>query len=133
MGSALEEFYAELERRRLVVLWRVVRGLMPSQPQSRFVPHLWRWKDLQALATSAAELVVVDRAAERRVLGLENPGVPGSCAATPSGPQSRSCCRARWRPRTGTRRARSGSSFRAKAPTQPSRARRSSCAAATSS
>jgi len=79
-----EEFYAELERRRLVALWRVVRGLMPSQPQSRFVPHLWRWKDLQALATSAAELVVVDRAAERRVLGLENPGVPGNCAATPT-------------------------------------------------
>ena len=84
MGSVPEEFYAELERRRLVALWRVVRGLMPSQPQSRFVPHLWRWKDLQALATSAAELVEVDRAAERRVLGLENPGVPGSCAATPT-------------------------------------------------
>src|SRR3972149_4718316 len=78
-----EEFYAELERRRLVALWRVVRGLMPSQPQSRFVPHLWRWKDLQALATSAAELVVVDRAAERRVLGLGDTRVPGSCAATP--------------------------------------------------
>lgn len=84
MGSVLEEFYAELERRRLVALWRVVRGLMPSQPQSRFVPHLWRWKDLRALAISAAELVEVDRAAERRVLGLENPGVPGSCAATPT-------------------------------------------------
>src|SRR3972149_12294619 len=79
-----EEFYAELERRRLVALWRVVRGLMPGQPQSRFVPHLWRWKDLRTLATSAAELVEVDRAAERRVLGLENPGVPGSCAATPT-------------------------------------------------
>lgn len=79
-----EGFYAELERRRLVALWRVVRGLMPGQPRSRFLPHLWRWKDLQALATTAAELVVVDRAAERRVLGLENPGVPGGCAATPT-------------------------------------------------
>src|SRR3989304_5925265 len=71
-----EEFYAELERRQLVALWRVVRGLMPSQPQSRFVPHLWRWKDLQALATSAAELVTVDRAAERRGAGAGEPRAP---------------------------------------------------------
>ncbi len=79
-----EKFYAELERQHLVALWRVVRGLMPAEPCSRFVPHLWRWKDLQTLATQAAELVAVDRAAERRVLGLVNPGAPETCAATPT-------------------------------------------------
>lgn len=49
MGTSVDEFYAELDRRHLVSLWRIVGRLMPSQPQPGAVAYLWRWKDLQAL------------------------------------------------------------------------------------
>lgn len=41
---ALEELYRGFEQELLVPLWAEIGDLMPAQPRSRAVPHLWRWK-----------------------------------------------------------------------------------------
>ncbi|MFQ5896694.1 MAG: cupin domain-containing protein [Candidatus Methylomirabilia bacterium] len=84
MANGIDEFHGDLDRRHLIPLWRVAGQLLPGQPKPCAIPYLWRWKELHALAMRAAELVPVDRAAERRVLALANPGLPGASAATPT-------------------------------------------------
>ena len=40
---ALEQLYRGFEQELLVPLWTEIGDLMPRQPQSKAVPHLWRW------------------------------------------------------------------------------------------
>jgi gentisate 1,2-dioxygenase len=77
-----QEFYRELEKQHLVALWTVTRNLLPREPKSRCVPHLWRWRTLLPLVKRGAELTPLSRAAERRVLGFINPGLPDRYGAT---------------------------------------------------
>ena len=39
----LEQLYRGFEQELLVPLWTQIGDLMPRQPQSKAVPHLWRW------------------------------------------------------------------------------------------
>src|SRR5437763_12734101 len=57
----LEELYRGFERELLVPLWTEIGDLMPLSPQSKAVPHRWRWDSLRALAARAGELVPVGR------------------------------------------------------------------------
>lgn len=83
VGAAEEQaFYRELERQHLVALWSVTANLLPREPKSRAVPHLWRWKDLVPLLKQGGELATLRRGAERRVLGFINPGLPERYGAT---------------------------------------------------
>lgn len=50
----LEQLYRGFEQELLVPLWTQIGDLMPRQPQSKAVPHLWRWDRLKALAAQAA-------------------------------------------------------------------------------
>ncbi len=75
-------FYAELERNHLVALWNVNKSLLPKEPRSRCVPHLWRWETMLPLVRQGAEVAPLSRAAERRVLGFINPGLPDRFGAT---------------------------------------------------
>jgi len=81
-GDELRGFYKELEQRHLVALWNVTARLLPSEPQTKVLPFLWKWSDLSRLAYRAGELVPIERGGERRVLGLVNPGLGGKYAAT---------------------------------------------------
>ena len=72
----VQEFYRELERKHLVALWNITANLLPKEPKSRLIPYLWRWDDLLPLVTRSGELAPLSRGAERRVLGLINPGLP---------------------------------------------------------
>jgi len=58
--------------------------LMPLEPSSRAVPHLWHWDKMLALAARAGELVPVGRGGERRAIALANPGLDGRPFATPT-------------------------------------------------
>jgi gentisate 1,2-dioxygenase len=82
--TKLAELYREFDAVGMTPLWRTRDGLMPSHPQPRAVPHLWRWSDLYPLAARSAELVPVGRGGERRAIGLGNPGLPGDPYATPT-------------------------------------------------
>jgi gentisate 1,2-dioxygenase len=47
------------------------------------VPALWRWRDVQPFIAESGSLITA-REAERRVLILENPGLPGQSTTTPT-------------------------------------------------
>ncbi len=81
---ALEELYRGFEQELLVPLWTEISDLMPTQPRSRAVPHLWRWDNLRELAARAGELVPVGRGGERRAIALANPSLGGRPFATPT-------------------------------------------------
>src|SRR4051794_40845931 len=57
---------------------------MPAHPQSKAVPHMWRWSKLLPLAERAGELVPVGRGGERRAIALANPGLGGRPFVSPT-------------------------------------------------
>jgi len=56
---------------------------MRLKPGTAAEPAIWRWKDTRPLLARACELITA-RQAERRVLMLENPSLPGTTFATPT-------------------------------------------------
>ena len=40
----LAELYEGFQRESLIPLWTEIGDLMPTHPQPRAVPHLWRWR-----------------------------------------------------------------------------------------
>ena len=78
-----QEYYRELQERHLVALWNVQANLLVKEPRSRAVPYLWRWGDLYPLIERSGEVAPpLQWGAERRVLGLINPGLPERYGAT---------------------------------------------------
>lgn len=81
---ALEELYRGFEQELLVPLWTEIGDLMPANPHSRAVPHLWKWDNLVRLAEQAGRIVPVGRGGERRAIALANPSLAGRPFATPT-------------------------------------------------
>ena len=73
-ADAMQDFLGAVERAHLDAPWSA--PLMSHEPKARVVPFVWRWADIQPLIMRAGELVTPDRAVERRILRLANPGVP---------------------------------------------------------
>ena len=71
----LEDFYAQLQAQHITPAW--ISGGVSVEPRSIAVPAVWHWRDLRPQAMRAAELVGTEQA-ERRVLRLHNPGLPGA-------------------------------------------------------
>lgn len=80
----LEELYRGFEQELLVPLWTEIGDLMPLQPSSDALPHLWHWGAMVPLAERAGDLVPVGRGGERRAIALANPGLHGRPYATPT-------------------------------------------------
>ena len=80
----LRELYRAFEHELLVPLWTDIGNLMPDEPRSRALAHVWRWSTLRDLAARAGALVPVGRGGERRAIGLANPGLGGRPYATPT-------------------------------------------------
>ena len=70
----LQDYYAQLRAQHVTPAW--IGGGISIEPQSKAVPYLWHWRDLRPQAMRAAELVGTAQA-ERRVLRLTNPELPG--------------------------------------------------------
>jgi gentisate 1,2-dioxygenase len=74
--------YSErLEALSLAPLWTALHSLLPHERVTRVLPHRWRWRELRGPLLEAARLVPIEQA-ERRVLVLCNPGLPGNVSAT---------------------------------------------------
>jgi len=73
-------FSKEIAARNLRPLWERV---MRVKPGTAAVPALWRWEEVRPLLMRACELITA-REAERRVLMLENPALPGTTFITPA-------------------------------------------------
>ena len=75
------KFYDELRPQSLAPLWEVLKGLVPDQPKSKFAPHVWHFAQARPLLLEAGALLTAEEA-ERRVLVLENPAMPGGSRIT---------------------------------------------------
>jgi gentisate 1,2-dioxygenase len=64
-------------------LWEVLGTLVPKQPQTQVDAALWRYADLREQVMEAGRLITAEEA-ERRVLILENPALPGQSCITQS-------------------------------------------------
>lgn len=78
-----EPFERRSERAGVTPLWTFFKEWFSREPQPRAVGHLWRYEALRPLLVDAAEVISADDA-ERRVLALDNPGLPGRHTVTDS-------------------------------------------------
>ena len=74
----LQDYYTQLSAQHITPAW--ISGGISNEPRSKAVPYLWRWRDLRPQAMRAAQLVGTQQA-ERRVLRLTNPELPGVSAS----------------------------------------------------
>ncbi len=81
--ALLQGLYAEMAPQHLYPLWEVLHALVTPEPTSAVQPHLWHYDTARAHLLRAGDLITAAQA-ERRVLILENPGLPGSSAVTTS-------------------------------------------------
>ena len=75
----LQDYYAQLRAQHVTPAW--IAGGISIEPQSQAVLYVWHWRDLRPQAVRAAELVGTAQA-ERRVLRLTNPKLPGIASNT---------------------------------------------------
>ena len=76
-----QKFYDRLSPKAMAPLWEVLKGLVPDQPKSKFAAHLWKFAEARPLLMEAGDLLTAEEA-ERRVLVLENPAMPGGSRIT---------------------------------------------------
>ena len=76
-----EDYYGRIAAFGLSPAWERLRDLIGSEPKSQCMPAIWRFKEVKALLMESAELISAEEA-ERRVLLLENPGLPGESRIT---------------------------------------------------
>jgi len=82
-SAARREYYQRLEQKHAAPLWEVLGDLIPSQPRPPASPARWRYQEMRALLLEAGRLITA-KEAERRVLILENPSMPGTSLITQS-------------------------------------------------
>jgi gentisate 1,2-dioxygenase len=86
-GSHVREersrLYADMRPAHLTPLWESLHALVPKSPASPCVPALWRYDEVRPFLARAGEVITAEEAV-RRVLILENPGIPGQSAITQS-------------------------------------------------
>lgn len=77
----LNSFCEGLPRFQVGPLWQVLAKQLTPVPETAVKPYLWRWEVIRPELMRAGELVSAAEA-ERRVLMLLNPGLPGRVATT---------------------------------------------------
>lgn len=79
----LGDLYAEMQPDALFPLWETLSELVPNKPKSKATVHRWSYQTARDFLMRAGALISAAQA-ERRVLILENPGLPGQSAITTS-------------------------------------------------
>ncbi len=79
----LHALYEEMAPQGLYPLWEVLAALVTNEPSSPTRVHKWSYGAARDYLMRAGDLISAAQA-ERRVLILENPGLPGSSAITTS-------------------------------------------------
>lgn len=82
LNQARESFYRRIAPDSLVPLWTRLESLAPPQPPVLGQAHRWSYQAVRPQLLESASLISAHEA-ERRVLILENPGLPGSSRITP--------------------------------------------------
>jgi len=81
--SDRKEFYARLKTKSAAPLWEVLSDIVRKDPRTAVQPALWRYDEMRPFVAEAGRLITAEEA-ERRVLILENPGLPGMSRVTQS-------------------------------------------------
>ncbi|WP_447910356.1 gentisate 1,2-dioxygenase [Brevundimonas bullata] len=81
--SQLNALYEQMEPEGLYPLWEKLSALVLPQPKSPAKVHKWSYDNAREYLMRAGALISAKQA-ERRVLILENPGLPGLSSITPS-------------------------------------------------
>jgi len=82
-GALLNALYDDMAPLGLTPLWEVLHALVLEAPQSPARAHKWSYAEARQFLLRAGDLITAEQA-ERRVLILENPGLPGQSSITPS-------------------------------------------------
>lgn len=77
----MTEYRRDLQGAALEPLWDSLAALAPREPQPQAVPFRWRYGEVRPALLQAGALITAAEA-ERRVLVLANPGLPGRRQAT---------------------------------------------------
>ena len=78
-----EAFAGRIRADNLAPLWDVLKDLVTPEPASACAPAIWRYDAIRPAVLEAGRLITA-KEAERRVLVLENPGMPGQSRITTS-------------------------------------------------
>lgn len=81
--AQLKALYSQMEPEGLYPLWEKLAELVLSRPNSPASVHKWSYNRARDFLMRAGTLISASQA-ERRVLILENPGLPGHSGITPS-------------------------------------------------
>jgi gentisate 1,2-dioxygenase len=81
LEAARDDFYDRLAPEALAPLWNVLSALVTPTPRTPAAAAAWRFDRIQPLLMEAGELITAAEA-ERRVLILENPALPGASRIT---------------------------------------------------
>jgi gentisate 1,2-dioxygenase len=81
--GARQAYYDKIGKYHMAPLWEVLKGLVTPEPRSQCVPAVWKFDDIKRLIIEAGDVISAEEA-ERRVLVLENPGLPGKSRVTNS-------------------------------------------------
>lgn len=79
----LARLYDDMGPSGLLPLWESLHALVPKEPRSPALPWRWHYAEVRDYLIRAGDLISAAQA-ERRVLIMENPGLPGTSAVTPS-------------------------------------------------
>ena len=77
----LDRYHERIAAYHLAPLWQRLGKLLTPEPRVASKPQLWHYDGLRELLLESAGLISAEEA-ERRVLILENPGLPGTSAIT---------------------------------------------------
>ncbi len=81
--AARAAFYEQIAAQNMTALWESLATLVPESPRSPCVPALWRYDQVRPWLMQSGTLISAAEAV-RRVLILENPGLPGTSSITQS-------------------------------------------------
>lgn len=81
--ARLEALYADMAPTSLTPLWESLHALVTPEPVSPAAPWRWTFGEVRDFLLRAGDIISAEQA-ERRVLIMENPGIPGQSAITPS-------------------------------------------------
>ena len=83
IDDARQSLYRRIEKHDFAPLWEVYHDLIPDEPVTPCKPALWKWAEARPYLMEAGRLITAKEAL-RRVLILQNPGMPGKACVTQS-------------------------------------------------
>lgn len=80
-GGERQAYYDRIAGQNLTPLWEVLDNLVPHEPVTAVRPTIWHYDEIRDAVMESGRLITAKEAV-RRVLILENPGLPGQSRIT---------------------------------------------------